>query len=327
MRWDKSKEECLDSYCQVQGLRASTVRAYWDALNQYTGYMEEVIGRHAPEEVSIQDVFSYIDYLREERRNGASAINRAIAVLKKYYRTLVGMEYIDRYQNPMLGFPRIKPARRKFPEVLTTKEIKRLINAPRKDTVMGIRDRTLLVLLLCTGIRANECACLRDKDVRLDEHLIRVIGKGGDERTVPLEKTTAQALRVYRKVRGEASPESRFFRSRKGGGLSRHGIYSRVLTYARKARIKKRVTPHILRHTFATHMMRKGTKLTYLKEILGHRQLASTEVYLHMTAADIRAAMEKHPLKKIAAGIVKYLPNVKIRFQYPPGTRFAFNST
>jgi len=327
MRWDQSKEKCLASYCQAQGLRASTIRAYWDALDQYTGYMEEELGRHAPEQVTMQDVLSYVDYLREGRRNGACTINRAIAILKKYYRSLVSMECIDRYQNPMLGFPRIKAARRKFPDILTAREIKRLIRAPRKDTVMGIRDRTLLVLLLGTGIRANECAGLREKDVRLDERLIRVIGKGGDERTVPLEKTTAQALRVYRKVRGEMSPDSFFFRSRKGGGLSRHGIYSRVLTYARVARIRKKVTPHVLRHTFATHMMRKGTKLVYLKEILGHRQLASTEVYLHMTAADIRAAMEKHPLKKVAAGIVKYLPDVKLRFQYPPGTRFAFDST
>lgn len=327
MKWDYTAERYLRQYCTVRGLRHTTVKAYGEVLAHYIWYMRERKNLQGPEKVRTDDVISYIKYLREERGNGSCTVHKAVGVLKSYYRGLVCLKIMDREQNPMIGFPRIKRPSKKLREVLTEKEMENLITAPREDTVMGIRDRSLLVLLLETGIRASECANLREKDVRLDENLIQVTGKGGDERVLPLEGTTAHALRIYRKVKGKASPESRFFRSRKGGGLSRHGIYSRVRIYARKAGIKKKVTPHILRHTFATHMLKtKKMNLVQLKETLGHRLLVSTQVYVHMTVMELREAIEHHPLRRIGAKLIKYLPDMKIPFQYPPGTRFGFES-
>lgn len=327
MKWEHSIYLYLDRHSLARGLQPKTIVAYREALEQYRHYMETVRHHSCPEEVRTIDVLEYVIYLRDTRRNGASAINRAVTILRTYYRALVCMEYMDPNQNPMRGYPRTKGAKRKFRDVLNKKEIKRLLRAPRKTTVMGIRDRTLLALLLGTGIRASECAGLCERDVRIDERIIRVVGKGGDERTVPLNESTAQALKVYRKVRGASSPNASFFKSRKGGGLSRYGIYQRVTTYARVARIRKKVTPHILRHTFATHLHRDNrVKLVVLKELLGHRQLSSTQIYVHMTVNDLRQAMQNHPLCKLAKDLVKYLPNVKLPFQYPPGTRYAFQT-
>jgi len=327
MKWEHSLNKYIEWYGPARHLQATTLHAYRAALEQCIAYLRDHCRASSPEQVTTVDILGYMEHLRVGRGNGASSLNRTVAIIKEYYRALVNMEYMAPGQNPMRGFPQMKPPHRKFRDVLNNKEIEKLLNRPRKDTVLGIRDRTLLVLLLNTGIRASECAGMKEKDVRLHERTIRVTGKGGDERTIPLDEIAARALMVYRKVRGELSAKSCFFKSRKGGGLSRHGIYERVRTYARQARIKKKVTPHILRHTFATRMLSvRKVNLVVLKELLGHRQLASTQIYVHMTANDLREAMKHHPLRKLAAGIVKYLPNIKMPFQHPPGTRFAFQS-
>jgi site-specific recombinase XerD len=227
--------------------------------------------------------------------------------------------------NPMKDYPKTKSGKRKLQDVLTRKEIHRLLKATRTTTVLGLRDRALLTILLETGIRASECAGLRDRDVRLAEGLLRVVGKGGDERTVPLPKKTIRVLSLYRKVRGTSSPDSKFFKSRKGGGLSRYGIYERVRRYARRAGIRKKVTPHILRHTFATHMYRDhNVKLIHLKELLGHRLISSTQIYVHMTMNDLRKAINKLSWGGISDKLEKYLPNMKLPYQNEPGKRYAF---
>jgi site-specific recombinase XerD len=327
MKWDYSIWLYLERHCTARGLQPRTIAAYRDVLKQYRVYMQERMKKVSPEKVSTTDVLEYVEYLRTERGNKDSARNRTITILRSYYKSLVSMDYLDPRNNPMKGFPKVKAPRQRFREVLDSKEVEQLVTTPRSDTVMGIRDHTLLMVLCSTGIRASECSGLREKDVRLDERIIRVIGKGGDERTIPLDNITAAALKAYRHARGQAGKESAFFKSRKkGNGLSRSAIYERVRTYGRRARIKKKVSPHILRHTFATQKIRDNVNLVVLRDLLGHRQLSSTQVYLHMTGADIRKAMKKHPLRKIAARLRKYLPKVKLPYQYPAGTRFAFES-
>ena len=157
---------------------------------------------------------------------------------------------------------------------------------------------------------------MRDVDVDLLGNTVRVVGKGGHERVVPLNVEVARSLAQYREARGRVTPQATFFRSRGGGGLSRNAIYDRVRLHARRARIQQRVSPHRLRHTFATHLVRNGVQLVTIRDLLGHRCISSTQIYLHVTAQDLRMAANRHPIGRLLGAIEHLLPDVKLPVQY-----------
>ena len=150
---------------------------------------------------------------------------------------------------------------------------------------------------------------------------IRVTGKGSHQRTLPLNPKVAESLKVYRQARGDVPLREAFFRSRTGKAMSRGAIYERVRTHARRARIAKRVLPHTLRHTFATHLVRAGVGLVTIRDLLGHRLITSTQIYLHVTAEDLRSAAANHPIERLAPTVEFLLPNVKLPLQYAPRRR------
>jgi integrase/recombinase XerD len=236
-------------------------------------------------------------------------------VLRNFYRAIVAMGHLEPRQNPMAHFPKIKAAPRKLPTTLSREEISVLLDQPEADTVLGLRDRALLTLLYGTGIRASECAGLAEKDINWEERTVRVTGKGGHERTLPLNEEVVHVLRQYRLARGGAKPHEPFFRSREGRALSRNAVYERVRSHARRAKISKRVSPHRLRHSFATHLVQEGVGLVTLRDLLGHRQITSTQIYIHLTAQDLRKAADKHPVGKLIRRMEELLPNIKLPFQ------------
>lgn len=321
MKWDYWLQLYLDRHCTARGLMPKTIAAYSATLEGFRAYVRFRLDDRAPDELTPKDIIEYVEYLRTERRNGPSAVNRQVTILRSFYRAIVAMGQLEVSRNPMAHFPKIKAAPSKLPVFLSEEEVGRLLAQPRTDTVLGLRDRALLTLLYGTGIRATECATLREEDVDLEEQTIRVTGKGGHERTIPLNQEVARALRQYRAARGRVHPSSGFFRSRNGGDMSRNAVYERVRTCSHRARIQKRVSPHRLRHTFATHLVKRGVGLVTLRDLLGHRCIGSTQVYLHTTAADLRRAAELHPVEKLIATIEDILPNVKVPFQWPPGEK------
>jgi site-specific recombinase XerD len=290
-------------------------------LDGFRAYVRFRLGDRGPDGLTSRDILEYVDYLRKERDNGPSAVNRQVTVLKNFYRAIVAMDHLDDDQNPMAHFPRIKAAPTKLPIFLSEDEIRKLLNQPRTDTVLGLRDRAILMILYGTGIRSSECASLKEEDVDLVNRTIRVFGKGGHEREIPLNHEVVKALDMYRKARGRVTPRAAFFRSRRGGGLSRNAVYERVRTHARKAGINKRVSPHRIRHTFATHLVRKGVQLVTIRDLLGHRCISSTQIYLHTTAEDMRRAADLHPVEDLVEYVADLLPNVKVPFQWRPGEK------
>jgi site-specific recombinase XerD len=298
-----------------------TIAAYEATLGGFRAYVKFRLDDRGPEELTARDILGYVDYLRRERGNGASAVNRQVTILKNLYRALIAMGHADVNQNPMAHFPKIKAAPTKLPVFLSEDEVRRLLVQPRADTVLGLRDRALLTLLYGTGIRASECAGLKDVDVDLIDNTVRVIGKGGHQRAVPLNVEVARVLRQYRTARGRVTPMTPFFRSRHGGNMSRNAIYERVRTGARRARIGKRVSPHRLRHTFATHLVKQGVQLVTIRDLLGHHCISSTQIYLHTTAEDLRKAATLHPVERLVERVADLLPNVRLPFQWPPGEK------
>lgn len=321
MTWDYAIALYIQLHCTSRGLRSTTIAAYEKTLKQFREYVRTKFRDQPPEGVSARMVLEYIQHLRQVRENGDSAVNRQVTVLKNFYRALVAMGHLEPAQNPLAHFPRIKAAPRKLPSVLAPEEVTKLLDAPRSDTVLGLRDRALLTLIYGTGIRASECAALREENVDLAERTITVTGKGGHQRVIPLNPQVVVVLTTYRAARGVTTPTSAFFRSRSRKALSRGAIFERVRKYAGLARIPKRVSPHTLRHTFATHLVRADVNLVVIRDLLGHRQLTSTQLYLHLTAHDLRAAMTKHPLERLVPTIDALLPNVRLPFQDPPRRR------
>ena len=321
MKWDFWLELYLGKHCVARGLMPRTIAAYEASLNGFRAYVRFRLDDRGPDELSARDVLEYVEYLRRERRNGAHAVNRQVTILRSFYRAIVAMGQLDASDNPMAVFPKIKAAPSKLPDFLSHEEVRSLLDQPRTDTVLGLRDRALLTLLYGTGIRATECATLTEENVDLRDDTIRVAGKGGHERVVPLNREVARALEQYRAARGRVTPGASFFRTRSGRSMSRYAIYERVRTSARRARLRKRVSPHKMRHTFATHLVRRGVGLVTIRDLLGHRCLSSTQVYLHTTAEDLRRAAALHPVEKLVTQIEDLLPNVKLPLQWPPGER------
>ena len=322
MKWDYWITLYLQTHCTARGLRSASIDAYQATLKGFREYVRWRLADRGPEQITPREVLEYLDYLRRERDNGASAVNRQVTVLRNFYRAIVAMGHLEPRDNPMANFPKIKAARRKLPSTLNEEEVRRLIEQPDTNTVLGLRDRAILTLLYGTGIRAGECTGLREQDIDWREHTIHVVGKGGHERTVPLNEEVVHILKQYRQARGPTKSSEPFFRSREGGALGRNAIYERVRTAGRKARIEKRVSPHQLRHTFATHLIKAGVGLVTVRDLLGHRLITSTQIYIHLTAQDLRQAAQRHPIGELIKRVEDLLPNVKLPFQSGTLSRF-----
>ena len=299
MKWSFWIELYIRTHCVARGLRPLTLVAYENTLKQFHQWVRVKYGDRAPDEITAHDVLNYVQYLREVRDNGASAVNRTVVVLRRFYCAMLAMGYLEPSANPLANFPSIKAAPRKLPTSLSREQVSRLLAEPKPGTIIGLRDRALLALLYGTGIRASECASLRNSHVDLKELTITVRGKGGHERVLPLNPQLAELLRAYADARGPALASAPFFRSRFGKRLSRGAIYERVRTWGQRSRIGTRLSPHRMRHTFATHLVRAGVGLVTIRDLLGHRLITSTQIYLHVTADDLRAAAVRHPISRL----------------------------
>ncbi|MGB8692320.1 MAG: tyrosine-type recombinase/integrase, partial [Steroidobacteraceae bacterium] len=156
---------------------------------------------------------------------------------------------------------------------------------------------------------------LRCAQVDLIRLTISVNGKGGHERTIPLNPNLAQTMQIYARARGPSLPNAPFFRSRFGGPLSRAAIYERIRTHGQRGHVGIPISPHRLRHTFATHLVRTGVGLVTIRDLLGHRQITSTQIYLHVTAEDLRHAAALHPIGALLATVQHLLPVGRLPFQ------------
>lgn len=305
----------LDRFCLSRGLSHKSVCAYRGDLGMFRSFILKRKGEVRPSSLRMNDILEYIRYLQEERHNGVCAVNRQIMSIKSFYRAMVAFEEIQPRENPMRDFPKLKPIPRKLPKHLSENEIKAMIKGCDADSIVGVRDRALLILLYGTGIRASECAGVTDLDIDFENKSIHVTGKGGHQRCVPLKDEVIEALKEYRGLRGEQPPSYAFFRSMRGNHLSRGAIYERVRKAGVRSKLEKRVSPHKLRHSFATHIIRTERNIQVVSELLGHRHVASTQIYVHVTGRDLMEAIEKHPIEMIVERIERNLVGVRLPFK------------
>lgn len=315
MQWEFYTYRFINTFCMSRGLTSTTIQTYTDVLKLFSSYMETQKQRTSPKEVNISDVFDYLQYLKTERRNGQNSIQKNAAIIKKFYEGLVALGLIDFYHNPVRDFKKFKGGEQRVRDVLSRKEVKKLLLTPNEKTILGIRDRAIILLLYSTGIRASECVGLKMKDVDLEGNQINVMGKGQKERVIPLNNEVVKYLRKYLKIRGEGAKLSNFFVTRNRKGITRKGIYDRIKKYVREAKIGKVISPHNLRHTFATEMIERKVNLVTIQHLLGHRAISSTMRYLRINLKDIREAIDKHPINEFTDILERLLPDVRLPYQ------------
>jgi integrase/recombinase XerD len=264
-----------------RGLSDRTVRAYQGDLQRLLGFLEEQ-GIGDPGSVDHDDLRSYVTYLKEEGL-APNSIRRALSSMRTYFAFLVEEGELENDPTERLESPRTW---RKLPTVLSREEVEKILTSPSPKSPSFTRDRAILEMLYATGLRVSELVQIQLADLDLDEKLVQVSGKGDRERIVPFGSTAAQAVRDYlNRLRVEldrGETEGILFLNMRGRPLTRMSIWMLVRDATAAAGISKRVSPHTLRHTFATHMLEGGADLVAVQELLGHVDISTTQIYTHM---------------------------------------------
>jgi len=284
----------LDHLRVERRLADHTLESYARDLAALAAYADES-GR-TPEAL---DRASLEEFVRRQMTRGLSprSVARAVAAVRGFYRFLVLDRRLDRNPADDLRPPR---AWRSLPKFLSLEEVDRLIAQPDVTTAGGLRDRAMIELLYATGLRVSELVNIRQGDLHLDEHYLTCIGKGSKERIVPIGEQASQWIMKYQAtarrelLRGRAT--ARLFVNARGGALSRVGFWKILKRHGRAANLPRMLSPHVLRHSFATHLLERGADLRAIQVMLGHADLSTTQIYTHVLEARLRSVYDRfHP--------------------------------
>ncbi len=288
------------AYLELErGLSRNTLEAYRSDLLQFGEFLDRR-GLHATD-AGHGELAEFLSELARGEDGAApvapTTLGRKVACLRSFYRHLRREGIMEHDPTADLHGPR-KPQR--LPKVLSRDEVARLLEQPQGASPLALRDRALLEVMYACGLRASEAVGLELRDVDLEEGLLCARGKGSKERIVPVGRQAVVALLAYyRSGRTELvgdGVQQRLFVNRRGGTLTRQGLYKIVQGHARRAGLEERMSPHTLRHSFATHLLAGGCDLRSLQEMLGHADLTTTQVYTHLSADRLKDAyFNAHP--------------------------------
>lgn len=264
-----------------RGLSPRTLEAYARDVTRLMEFLESR-GVTKPDGADTDDLREFMYHLKDQGLQ-ASSIRRSLSALRTFYRFLVAEGLAVADPTERIESPR---AWRKLPDVLRVDEVARLVEAPDPGDHLYWRDRAMLEFAYASGVRVSELIALRTRDLALDEGIATVFGKGSKERIVPVGRSAAGALDVYlretraRLDRGEG--KGVVFLNARGRPLSRMGVWKILQKHVKRAGLEKRVTPHTLRHSFATHLLEGGADLAAVQEMLGHADISTTQIYTHV---------------------------------------------
>jgi integrase/recombinase XerD len=287
-------EDFLHYLTVERGLAKNSVLAYGRDLAKFARYLEGK-GR-TPRQVRQGEIDGFARRLSSEGLS-ARSIARALNAVRMFYRYLVMEKIVPEDPTARVRGPRTLKS---LPRYLTLEEVDRLLAAPSVTTVLGVRDVAMVELLYATGLRVSEMVSLRVRDLNLEAGYLRCLGKGNKERLVPLGRGAADRLRVYLDgarvtlLRGASRPP--LFLNNRGGPMSRQGFWKILKKYGRAVGLKSRLSPHVLRHSFATHLLERGADLRSVQMMLGHADISTTQIYTHINRERLRSIYrEFHP--------------------------------
>ena len=276
----------------------NTVQAYLHDVELLEQFIQASYGGMGVQEIVLEHLQKFLEYVNElEFAAGSQA--RLISGLKSFFRYLLLEEVVQNNPTQLLEAPKLKRA---LPVFLSLEEIDQLFAAIDHSTPEGQRNRAMLETLYSCGLRVSELINLNISNLYLDVGFIKVIGKGNKERLVPIGSTAVSQIKLYREhVRSHLKTikpgnEDILFLNRRGSGLSRVMVFLIIKELTQKAGIKKNIHPHVLRHSFATHLVEAGADLRAVQEMLGHKSITTTEIYTHLDRGYLRSTLEKyHP--------------------------------
>lgn len=283
----------LDYLSVEKGLSRNTILSYGRDLHKFFQYLKREKKGWARADENTLALF-----VHRQSQSGlqARSLARLISAVKSFYRFLLLDGLVSQDPTANLSSPKTWLS---LPKFLTVDEVTHLILQPDERDPQGLRDRAILEVLYATGLRVSELIRLRPADVNLDDGYVICRGKGGKERVVPLGKAAAALTRRYAdevRPRLVKRPVEAIFLTRLGDPFTRQGIWKMLRGYARKAGLQAKVSPHILRHSFATHLLERGADLRSVQLMLGHSQITTTQVYTHVSRERLRQVYEKfHP--------------------------------
>ena len=285
-------ETFLDSLWLEKNLSQNTLESYKNDLNKFRNFLEK-----NSKSVIKADHFLILSFLSFLLDKGFSSktVSRNISSLKSFFKYLISVEHIK--INPMLNIDAPKSGLF-LPTTLTVEETQQILDAPNELRPIEMRDKAMLYTLYATGMRISELISLNMHNVDLTRGSVQVIGKGGKERLIPLTNDAITMIKKYltnaRDKLSKGKDHNNIFVSTHGKQISRHSFWHRIKAYLKKVDVKKEVHPHTLRHAFATHMLNNGADLRSVQLLLGHSDLATTQIYTHVAQAEVKNLHKKH---------------------------------
>lgn len=275
----------------------NTIESYGSDVLNYLYYLQNVKGITNLQNVTTEDVKNYLAYLKKMGYSPSSS-SRALSTLKSFHKFLVLEHYIKHNPTLSISTPKID---KKLPNVLSVEEVMILLNSLNDDTPYNARNRAMIEVMYGTGLRVSELVNLKLNELHLTSKMISTTGKGSKERIVPINDYASKVLRDYIvKYRPELVKNGKdnnfIFLNNQGQPLSRQSFFLILKRLAKDAGIEKEISPHTLRHSFATHLLEAGTDLRYIQEMLGHENISTTQIYTHLSKQKIKSVYNNaHP--------------------------------
>ncbi|OIU71162.1 site-specific tyrosine recombinase XerD [Rossellomorea aquimaris] len=280
-----------------KGLAKNTIESYQRDLKNYSLYLANVEEISTFNEVTRVNIVQFLGHLKDQGKS-SKTVARHVASIRSFHQFLLREKSADQDPTVHIETPKTE---RNLPRILSIEEVEALLEAPEESTPLGMRDKAMLELLYATGIRVSELISLKMEDVHLTMGFVRCIGKGNKERIIPIGKTAMTVLEKYLenarlKLRSKKHKDEHLFLNHHGKGLTRQGFWKNLKALAKKANIEKDLTPHTLRHSFATHLLENGADLRAVQEMLGHADISTTQIYTHVTKTRLKDVYSKfHP--------------------------------
>ena len=283
-------DQFIDFYWLTTGASKNTLSAYRSDLKIFSQWLNETSLIEVNKKL-IQDYFLY----RQSTKISSSTQSRVLTCLHSFYQFLLDNNLINTDPTEQLSYPKLE---KKLPVFLNIQEVEKLLEAPNSSSLFGQRDRAMLELLYSCGLRVSELINLSYHNINIKEEFIRIHGKGNKERILPMGEIAIDYLTAYelnsRPILLKNGQSDSYFLSNRGKAMSRQNFFYIIKAYATQACIDKPLSPHSLRHAFATHLVQKGADLRSVQLMLGHSDISSTQLYTHIQNAQLKAQHEKH---------------------------------
>tara|TARA_Y100000768_G_scaffold364445_1_gene324898 strand:- start:5596 stop:6531 length:936 start_codon:yes stop_codon:yes gene_type:complete len=294
-----------------RGLSTETIKAYSSDLSKYSKYLFECYNISSPNEIFMKHIKSFLsNYLKyykpkdkkikgcTEKVYSGTTVSRYFSSIRGFHKYLLSEKITSKDPSVYLDKPK---SNKKLPYVLNYSEVLKIINSVNIVSNLGLRDKSILYLLYSSGLRVSELLNLKLTNLMMDEHFIRVIGKGNKERYVPVSLVALDTIKSYiENIRPELSRKKEslgyLFLNYRGDKLSRMGIWKIVTNYSKVLNLSNKITPHTFRHSFATHLLEGGADLRVVQEMLGHSDISTTQIYTHLNKSKLKETYNKfHP--------------------------------